>query len=114
MTAEACRYVVLRHDGVAVPHLDVLVERSPGAALAAWRASRWPVEAGDVLEAAADHRSLYLTFEGALSGGRGVVTRVASGTCRVLVDGDAVFEALLDDSTTFLLLRDGPDGWVAR
>jgi hypothetical protein len=37
----------------------------------------------------ADHRALYLDYEGPVSGDRGTVTRYDAGTCDWLEDGDA-------------------------
>jgi hypothetical protein len=34
-----------------------------------------------------DHRPLYLTYEGPVAGGRGAVERLATGSCRVLIEG---------------------------
>lgn len=41
----------------------------------------------------ADHRAVYLDYEGPVAGGRGSVTRLAAGTCRVRVYGADEFEA---------------------
>lgn len=40
-------------------------------------------------ERLADHREMYLDYEGPVSGGRGTVTRVAEGKVKVEVEGDA-------------------------
>jgi hypothetical protein len=72
------RFVILEHDH---PHLhwDLMLEA--GAVLQTWRLSLPPLEPGCAIEAAAlpDHRSLYLDYEGPLSGDRGVVRRWDSG-----------------------------------
>ena len=79
-TPAPLRYVVLRHDGVADPHFDLMLEISPGAPLATWRLTEWPVKAATRLEKLPDHRQVYLEYEGPLSGDRGRVHRVEAGT----------------------------------
>ena len=71
------RFVVLEHDW-PTRHWDFLLEA--GDVLRAWRLLAEP-GAGTVLaEPNADHRLLYLDFEGPLSGGRGRVWRWDAGT----------------------------------
>jgi hypothetical protein len=80
--------VVLRHETRGGTHYDWLMgdptlASDPAAGLwtartpvppTAWRAARvWP------LEQLGRHRRAYLTYQGAISGGRGCVRRVASG-----------------------------------
>lgn len=108
----ALRCAVLRHEGVASPHFDVLFETSPGAALATWRAERWPPEAGDYVEGAPDHRPAYLTYEGPISGGRGEVRRVFADTCRSVRLVDGLLEVTFSDGTELTLIKDGPDQWL--
>jgi hypothetical protein len=84
------RYVVLRHEGVARPHFDVMWESRPGSRLVTIRTDQWPMPDPMRFERLEDHRREYLDYEGPVSGGRGHVRRIASGTC--------TFEANLDDS----------------
>lgn len=77
------RFAVLHHEGVAEPHFDLLFEREPGSALAAFRSPVWPITQATELTALKDHRREYLEYEGPVSGDRGHVTRVAGGTVRV-------------------------------
>ena len=71
------RYAILEHDH-PTRHLDLLLE-SDGVLLT-WRLSA-PLGCGAVdAEKAADHRLLYLDYEGAIGGGRGRVTRWDGGT----------------------------------
>jgi DNA polymerase Ligase (LigD) len=72
------RFAILGHDHPA-PHWDLFFEDGP--VLRSWRLL------GDLApgiavpaEATADHRLLYLDYEGPVSGGRGQVTRVDAGT----------------------------------
>ena len=76
------RFVVLRHEGVAPPHYDIMFESAPGEALWTWRSEVWPLAEGAELVRQADHRRLYLDYEGLVSGNRGSVTRFAEGECR--------------------------------
>ncbi|MCA9086111.1 MAG: hypothetical protein KDA81_18765, partial [Planctomycetaceae bacterium] len=74
------QFVILEHDHPFL-HWDLLIEESPGAAqLLSWRLLE-PVSMGKWLpaEPLPLHRSAYLTYEGAVSGGRGFVTRLFSG-----------------------------------
>lgn len=72
------RFVILRHDH---PHLhwDFMLET--GEVLRAWRLEREPLaDAGPIAATAlADHRLMYLDYEGPVSGGRGTVTRWDAG-----------------------------------
>jgi hypothetical protein len=71
------RFALLEHhwDGV---HWDLLLD--VGEALRAWAIDA-PVEAGRELPARelADHRRIYLEYEGPISGGRGWVRRIDGG-----------------------------------
>jgi hypothetical protein len=77
------RYAILRHEGIDPPHFDLLFEAAPGSMLAAWRSDTWPIVAPTPLVRLADHRPRYLDYEGAISGNRGHVRRVESGTCTI-------------------------------
>jgi hypothetical protein len=79
------RFAVLRHEGIAEPHWDLLLEVSGQELLATWQIGNSPEEwsrAGVTLSAKriADHRRLYLEYEGPISNNRGHVRRVAEGT----------------------------------
>jgi len=82
------RYVILRHESPSSVHFDFMLES--GAALKTWSMSR-PPEAGVAVEcqALADHRPAYLDYEGAISGGRGVVARWDRGTYSIERQSDA-------------------------
>jgi DNA polymerase Ligase (LigD) len=71
------RFAILVHD-YPILHWDFLLEQ--GDVLLTWRLSA-PPESGAVVDArkAFDHRPLYLNYEGAVSGGRGRVTRWDGG-----------------------------------
>jgi hypothetical protein len=80
MSDAALRYVVLRHDGIADPHFDLMFESEPGGALETWRSPIWPITSRVKLTPLPPHRRDYLTDEGPVSGGRGSVTQIETGT----------------------------------
>lgn len=75
------RFVVLEHE-TDPHHYDLMIEHDDGL----WT---WSLYRGDLpdtideleLERIQDHRKDYLTYEGPVSGDRGFVRRVESGTC---------------------------------
>jgi cupin 2 domain-containing protein len=99
------RYVVLRHDGVADPHFDLMFETSPGSPLATWRSPDWPVRDGAPLTHVPDHRADYLTYEGPVSRGRGTVRRVAAGRHVIRERGYDVLVVELDFGAVLRLPR---------
>jgi hypothetical protein len=84
---------VLHHvlpDGSA--HHDWLIDRGDGGLLVTFRCDASPSEAAAfVATRVPDHRRIYLTYEGAISGNRGTVRRVASGSCLIRVDAPDAF-----------------------
>ena len=72
------RFVILEHDHPFL-HWDFLIEK--GEKLDAWRLLEFP-KAGMRVDALPlpDHRRCYLEYEGPISGDRGSVRRVYSGT----------------------------------
>ena len=86
------RFVVLQHDW---PHLhwDLMLEN--GANLRTWRLSEPPNPGPPIaLALLPPHRSMYLDYEGPVSGNRGAVRRVLSGTYETVPSpvGEAWFE----------------------
>ncbi len=80
MLADRLRFVILRHDHPYL-HWDFLLEREQHDALESWRLLREPLFDEWVLaESLPDHRIAYLTYEGPVTGGRGSVSQVHSGT----------------------------------
>ena len=77
------RYVILFHDDGAEPHFDIMVETVPGGPLMTWRTTDWPIVRETNCTRLGEHRREYLDYEGAISGNRGQVTRVAGGACEV-------------------------------
>jgi hypothetical protein len=78
------RFVILEHDWPA-RHWDLFLEAGP--VLRSWRLLAEPLP-GKVVpaEANAEHRPLFLDYEGPVSGGRGSVTRWAAGTFEWIAD----------------------------
>jgi hypothetical protein len=74
-------FAILEHSGCGPVHFDFLLE--DGAVLATWQFQRSlaDLEAGSqrCCQKIHDHRLLYLTYEGEISGGRGQVCRVEQG-----------------------------------
>jgi hypothetical protein len=77
------RFVVLEHAWHGV-HWDLMLEQ--GEVLRTWAIDA-PIVAGRDLpaRALADHRRIYLDYEGEITGNRGRVRRVDAGTFRVLL-----------------------------
>ena len=82
------RFVILRHDSPRGEHFDFMLEA--GDSLKTWALPRLP-ENGEEMdcEALADHRLAYLDYEGAISGGRGSVTRWDHGEYTLERESDA-------------------------
>ena len=71
------RYVILAHDW-PTPHFDLFLEAN--GVLKSWRLLAEPTPGVTVpATPTADHRVVYLDYEGPVSGGRGTVARVAAG-----------------------------------
>jgi hypothetical protein len=112
---ESLRFVILHHEGVDDPHFDIMLETSPASSLATWRSPVWPITEPTSLEQLADHRPDYLEFEGEISGGRGRVRRIESGTCHLLQDagGGKLIEWEKSDSRSLVFLRIDRQRWSA-
>jgi hypothetical protein len=70
------RFVLLEHDH-PYPHFDLMLEAGP--VLWTWRLAALPSENPVEATRVADHRLVYLTYEGPISGGRGSVRRQEEG-----------------------------------
>ena len=113
------RYAILRHEGVADPHYDLMFQTEPDGMLATWRLNAWRPTGAMPAEKLPDHRQAYLTFEGEISGGRGRVKRVEQGICRATRSADGAWDVLLDPqpSGEKLILRLQPafgDRWICE
>ena len=87
------RFVILQHDHPFL-HWDLLLER--GESAATWRLLNLPtVGLAIPAERIGDHRLHYLDIEGAVSGDRGTVIRIASGAYSGEIPDYANFEIQL-------------------
>ena len=91
--------VLLRHD---LPdgshHFDWMLARDDHGPLRTFRLDRDVSQDSASFEAEplADHRRMYLAYEGEISGNRGSVVRVARGQCRILTSTDSEIEILVE------------------
>jgi hypothetical protein len=107
------RFAILEHNH-PFPHWDLFLES--GQTLRSWRLLQ-PLQAGVAVpvEPAADHRLMYLDYEGPVSSGRGKVTRVDAGTFTWEEDAAerlAVHLAGVHYKSRLVLTRKS-GGWVA-
>ncbi|MEK6259975.1 MAG: DNA polymerase ligase N-terminal domain-containing protein [Planctomycetota bacterium] len=87
------RFAVLLHDHPFL-HWDFLLER--GESCQTWRLQKAPDTTGDIPAVAiADHRLMYLDYEGPVSGDRGTVTQWDAGTFEWLLNGHELVEVRL-------------------
>ena len=88
------RFVILEHDWPS-RHWDFLLESGP--VLRAWRVLAEPaVGVTSPAEPNADHRLLYLDYEGPVSGGRGSVRQWDAGTFDWVSDSPGRVEVSLN------------------
>ena len=70
------------------PHFDFLFDTTDSSSLVTFRLPDWPLAPGThPTTRLRDHRRIYLTYEGSISGDRGHVSRVAEGSVRVIQTG---------------------------
>jgi hypothetical protein len=83
------RFVILKHTLQGQTHFDLMLEVAGQEKLRTLQLARWPLAMGEscAVKQIGDHRRAYLEYEGEVSGGRGVVVRVAAGAWR---DDDGV------------------------
>ncbi len=108
--------MLLRHeladDAGGESHFDWMMQRAGAEGLLRFRVMVRIDEEGSGFEAQriGDHREAYLDFEGEVPGGRGVVSRVASGVVVSIRDGEDELEIELDIGW-FWGVRVGEDEW---
>lgn len=90
-------FALLEHETCQGTHWDLLVELPGAERLATWRLAASPLEAPLPLpaERIAEHRPLYLHYEGPISGGRGSVRRLDRGPSAARETGDRRVEVAL-------------------
>jgi hypothetical protein len=101
------RFAVLHHagaggagaEGADEPHYDFLFDTTDTSSLVTFRLPDWPLAPGSTHAALKlrDHRRIYLTYEGQISGDRGHVSRVAEGKVRVVQSGSNWLLSDVDD-----------------
>lgn len=110
------RWAVLKHITAEGAHWDVMLEPAPGEKLLTWRVDQPPTQwlcAQAELPATriGDHRSVYLTYEGEISGNRGHVAREASGTWRPAEISDTTISGQLTGGMKIQLMQINADQW---
>ncbi|MEI8379343.1 MAG: DNA polymerase ligase N-terminal domain-containing protein [Planctomycetota bacterium] len=91
------RYAILTHD-FPFPHWDFLLEE--GESCRTWRLLSAPNSSDEIIaERLPDHRLLYLTYEGPVSGNRGSVSLWDTGTYESITDGANDFSVKLSGRT---------------
>ena len=120
--AEHRRFVILRHEpgpGSERPlHWDFMLEA--GGSLRTWALASEPAGGPSMAaQGLAPHRLAYLDFEGAVSEGRGVVTRWDRGTCRIASESDdhLILELVgerLRGAASFARQDASSDQWTVR
>ncbi|HWB09213.1 MAG TPA: DNA polymerase ligase N-terminal domain-containing protein [Pirellulales bacterium] len=119
------RFVVLRHDvpggaemltGGRALHWDIMLET--GTVLRTWALAEPPQPAGMscFAERLADHRLLYLDYEGEVSGGRGTVSRLDAGDYTAIGNDESavvvkVNGSLLKGTATLSRCAPGDQRW---
>lgn len=105
MSPPARRFVILEHDHPFL-HWDLMLERD--ASLRTWRLAG-PPASGESVEAEpiADHRVMYLDYEGPVSQNRGSVRRWDHGTYQQLDDKADRFQLNGETLNGTLRIRDG-------
>jgi hypothetical protein len=103
------RFVVLEHDHPH-RHWDFMLQWGP--ALRTWRLADEPrARLSTPCESLSDHRLAYLDYEGPVSGGRGVVSRVLAGDYRIVHDtAGALTVELLVEGRRLTITLSPPSG----
>jgi hypothetical protein len=75
------QFALLEHRQAVGVHWDFLAEVSPTGRLLTWRLASNPLTASGAIESQVlpPHRRVYLDYQGPISGGRGVVSRLDRG-----------------------------------
>jgi hypothetical protein len=109
-------YVVLSHTAGPDPdHIDFLIEMEPGKGdLLTFRLPAWPVTSPTEVRRLRDHRRLYLTYQGPISGHRGQVAKVAAGTASLTGVTTGTINIGLDDGRRLRFELESEDRWWVR
>ena len=107
------RFVILHHLAPTGEHWDFMLEREDH--LITWRMRSEPVSRAACpigCTRIKDHRKQYLDYQGPISGGRGIVTRVDHGHYELLAADEDAWTVRLTGRRLdgdFRLLRTSPD-----
>ena len=110
------RFVILHHQLADGEHWDIMLERA--GFLLTWQLPRNPLAPEALPMPArriADHRTLYLTYEGSISGDRGSVRQVAAGAVEILEWTGVTCRFRLSESPlsgTYTLQRSPENEWT--
>jgi hypothetical protein len=104
------RFVILRHHFPAgavaefSDHFDLMLEQE--SKLATWRIEAIP-DPDQAVSATrlADHRKVYLDYEGPVSGDRGTVEQVIAGTYEICQDTESCLDVLLTTTNESIRLK---------
>ncbi|MGK7941757.1 MAG: DNA polymerase ligase N-terminal domain-containing protein [Crocosphaera sp.] len=92
------QFVFHHHTGYGQPHYDLMLEQ--GETLATWQLtiplSEIPDEQAIMVQKIQDHRLIYLTYEGAISRGRGQIKRLDFGDYELLIKEKYHWEFILN------------------
>lgn len=109
------RFVILHHQLAEGEHWDLMLEHN--GVLLTWQLPQNPLFAGALPMPArriADHRPIYLSYEGPISGDRGTVRRIAGGVLQIheWAGNRCRFELQGANLTgQFELMETSPDAW---
>ena len=109
-TEQQKRFVILRHHfpddgkGEFFDHFDLMLQQD--SKLATWQLEELPSSDKAVpAKKLADHREAYLDYEGPVSGDRGSVEQVMTGTYKICEENDSCLEVLLTSSDQSMRLK---------
>jgi len=77
-------YVILKHTTDASVHFDLLLDLTGSGLLQTWQSESDLRLPDATFRRLPDHRRHYWTYEGEVTGGRGLVERIACGECDTL------------------------------
>jgi len=104
------RFVILRHhfpedgNGEFFDHFDLMLQQD--SKLATWQLEAIPAPGQTVpANRLPDHREAYLDYEGPVSGGRGFVEQIMTGTFEVRQKGDDCLEVLMTSCEESMYLK---------
>lgn len=113
------RYVILEHRQVGSTHWDLMLARPEGS-LRTWKLAESPTTVGwRQAQELPDHRAVYLTYQGSISGSRGWVTCWDEGSYRLCDENPDMVRFLVNGKRLqgcweFRREAGGDQGWQWR